>query len=213
MADNESVPSMIEEFESAMVLAQSKMKDVIATNKNENYRSKYADINAILEMARPIWTECGLYVAFREDEEFDREGWTKLVCIVTHRNGVYKEYTLKVPYDSTSVKGTVVKTGVQALGSATTYGQRYLIRMVFAIGVEKDDDGNAAGTMPKRRAKETASDLQNQVRALMVDAKIDNDTFFEGISKHFNRSITSVDDFQDKELKMVIGMLNRKING
>ena len=53
-----------------------------------------------------------------------------------------------MPADGKGAKGGDVMTKTHATGSAMTYGQRYLVKMIFNIAVGADDDGRAAGAQP-----------------------------------------------------------------
>jgi hypothetical protein len=62
---------------------------------------------------------------------------------VAHRDGYSREYSIDMPADGKGARGNDVMTKTHATGSATTYGRRYLLMMIFNLSVE-DDDGNAA---------------------------------------------------------------------
>jgi hypothetical protein len=49
-----------------------------------------------------------------------------------------------MPADGKGAKGGDVMTRTHAAGSAFSYGQRYLLKLIFNIATGEDDDGNAA---------------------------------------------------------------------
>lgn len=65
-----------------------------------------------------------------------------------HEGGHTRRYPLPMPIDNKGPQGgTGVMTGPQAVGNGTSYGMRYLVKMIFNIPmlVDKDDnDGNTA---------------------------------------------------------------------
>lgn len=50
-----------------------------------------------------------------------------------------------MPADGKGAKGGDVMTKTHAAGSAMSYGQRYLLKMIFNLAVGDDDDGQKAG--------------------------------------------------------------------
>ncbi len=52
-----------------------------------------------------------------------------------------------MPADGKGAKGGDVMTKTHAAGSAFSYGQRYLLKLIFNVAIGDDDDGNAAGSV------------------------------------------------------------------
>ena len=52
-------------------------------------------------------------------------------------------------------------TKTHATGSAMTYGQRYLLKMIFNIAVGEDDDGNGAGDTNAPISEEQAQTIRD----------------------------------------------------
>jgi hypothetical protein len=50
-----------------------------------------------------------------------------------------------MPVDGKGARGGDVMTKTHAMGSGISYGMRYLLRMIFNLAIDQDDDGNAAG--------------------------------------------------------------------
>jgi hypothetical protein len=50
-----------------------------------------------------------------------------------------------MPVDGKGARGGDVMTKTHAMGSGVSYGMRYLLRMIFNLAIDYDDDGNAAG--------------------------------------------------------------------
>lgn len=140
-------------FNQAMAEVQEKMVRVKATLENSQTRSVYADYAAMDRMLRPLYSAAGFGLTYGE-EDSPKADHVRVFCLVTHvrrdRSGQAhrshtRNYHVDMPADGKGAKGGDVMTKTHAAGSAFTYGQRYLLKMIFNIAVSKDDDGNAAG--------------------------------------------------------------------
>jgi hypothetical protein len=69
-----------------------------------------------------------------------------LSATLTHAAGFTRKYLIDMPADGKGAKGNDVMTKTHATGSATQYGMRYLLKMIFNVAIGEDDDGNAAGS-------------------------------------------------------------------
>jgi hypothetical protein len=93
---------------------------------------------------------------------------------VMHEGGHTRRYPLPMPIDNKGPQGgTGVMTGPQAVGNGTSYGMRYLVKMIFNIPMLVDKDDNDG----------------NQIRATVSDAEKAN---LEKMLKPF-------DDFRKKK--------------
>jgi len=131
-------------FNDAMAKAQAQMKCVAADLDNKQTRSKYASYAGIDRMVRPIYAEHGFSLSFDTDDS-PKEGHIRVLCYASHEGGFTRTYKADMPADGKGAKGGDVMTKTHAAGSAFTYGQRYLVKMIFNIAIGEDDDGNAAG--------------------------------------------------------------------
>lgn len=129
-------------FNHAMADCQAEIPHVHANCENKHTHSKYANLEAIDTIIRPIVTKrFGFSLSF--DTEQVSERFVKVICCVRHREGhkVYHQMTGEL--DDGGFKGTANKTGIQAAGSSTSYLQRYLIKLIFnVIIIGEDNDGN-----------------------------------------------------------------------
>ncbi len=103
------------------------------TGTNPHFRSRYADINAVLETVMPVLTSNGIILMQMPDiNEFGHVLVTKLVNADNPDEFIMSTTPLILP-----------KHDMQAYGSAVTYSRRYaLISMLDLETV--DDDGNRA---------------------------------------------------------------------
>jgi hypothetical protein len=73
----------------------------------------------------------------------DEENYVRVLCTVALGRHE-RSYHIDMPADGKGAKGNDVMTKTHAVGSAVTYGRRYLLLMIFNVAIgENDDDGNA----------------------------------------------------------------------
>lgn len=128
-------------FNAAMAAAQSELEPVTRDKRNSHVGNRYADLAAIADVAVPIIARHGLALSFGTGVS-PQADHIRMVCDVTHAAGFSKRYESDLPYDFAGAQGKVNKTKIQAFGSTTTYGRRYMTLLIFNIATT-DDDGNA----------------------------------------------------------------------
>ncbi|MCS7578709.1 ERF family protein [Pseudomonas aeruginosa] len=158
------------EFNDALSRVQARMGRIEADATNSQTRSKYATYGKLDKALRPIYTSEGFSLSFGTEDA--PEGMVGMVCFVSHRSGHTRQYRAHVPSDGKGAKGGDVMTKTHAFGSGTSYGMRYLLKMIFNVAIgEEDDDGNAAGSddfrnavlddlIAKAKASQNSADLQ-----------------------------------------------------
>jgi hypothetical protein len=132
-------------FHDAMNVAQAHMQRIATDANNSQTRSRYATYAALDRALRPIYTEHGFSLSF-DTGDGAPEQYVRVLAVLSHRDGHSHTYKADIPADGKGAKGGDVMTKTHAVGSAMTYGQRYLLKMIFNVAIgENDDDGNAAG--------------------------------------------------------------------
>lgn len=145
MYERQSRAAAEQRFNEALSLAQADMAPVATDCDNKQTRSRYASYAALDRALRPIYTAHGFSLSF-DSESPDRDT-LRILCYVAHRAGHTRTYHLDMPADGKGAKGGDVMTRTHATGSASSYGMRYLLRMIFNVAVgEDDDDGQAASS-------------------------------------------------------------------
>lgn len=159
-------------FSVAMSEVQSKINRVSADSNNAQTKSKYASYAAIDRALRPIYTEAGFSLSFDTGEGAALD-WVRIVCSVSHKSGHTRKYHIDMPADGKGAKGGDVMTKTHATGSATAYGMRYLVKMIFnvAIGEDDDDGNNATGT------KFVTEDQIANIEAVITEVNADRHAF------------------------------------
>lgn len=121
----------IKELAAALNKAQADMSGAKKGKENPFFKSKYADLNAVVDAVRIPFAENGLsYSQFPVMDE-NRVG---VETILMHESGEFIASTLMLPTG---------KLDAQAAGSAITYARRYSLQAIAGIPAE-DDDGNSA---------------------------------------------------------------------
>lgn len=153
-------------FNDAMSGAQAEMGRVSADATNPQTKSKYASYAALDKSMRPIYTKHGFALSFGTEEGAPAD-YVRVTCHVTN-SGFTRKYQIDMPADGKGAKGGDVMTKTHAVGSAATYGQRYLLKMIFNVAVGDDDDGNRAGSGEVISEEQLA-----QIQSLIVEKAAD----------------------------------------
>lgn len=101
---------------------------------------KYALWEDINRAIKPILREHGFALSFRTGQS---ENKITVTGVLSHKAGHSEETTMHLPSDTSGSKNTV-----QAVGSSTSYGKRYVTAALLNLtsGDEIDDDGRSAGS-------------------------------------------------------------------
>lgn len=127
-------------FNAAMAEMQSDIPTIeksgaIVVNGQE--RSRYARFEDIMRVVKPVMQRHGFAVSFRTQTG---EGFVKITGVLMHKDGHREETDMQLPIDSSGSKNTV-----QAIGSSTAYGKRYVLCALLNIATgDEDDDGQGA---------------------------------------------------------------------
>ncbi len=140
-------------FNAAMASAQAELGPVAKNVRNTHTNSKYADLDAVYDACQPIITKHGFGKSFGTRKSERGEGYVLVYCDVTHTGGFCKRYESDLPLDVAGSQGKVNKTALQAFGSTTTYGRRYMTLLIFDVVTMDDNDGNR----PKQRKSSSAA--------------------------------------------------------
>jgi hypothetical protein len=151
MRERENARIAEQAFSAALAEAQTEMQPVTADSDNPQTRSRYASYAALDRAVRPIYAGHGFALSFNTADAPGPEQ-ARIVCDVSHVGGHTRRYHIDMPVDGKGARGGDVMTKTHAMGSGVSYGMRYLLRMIFNLAIDHDDDGNAAGggTKPER---------------------------------------------------------------
>lgn len=132
---------------SAMAAAFGEIEAATKDAKNPHFKSKYADLTAVIGAIKPALVKNNLF--FTQNPEPHEHG-VQVETILHHASGeAISLGKLFVPAN---------KKDAQGFGSALTYARRYALVTAFGVPVE-DDDGEAARKAPQQ-ALATVDDNQ-----------------------------------------------------
>lgn len=130
----------------ALCAAQADMGPVVKGAVNPHFRSKYADLADVMQVAIPALTAHG--IAVFHVMERDEDGKPCMTTILAHgESGT--DIRCPVPL-------IVQKNDMQGMKSATTYAKRIGVESLTGIAPE-DDDGNAAAKAAPKEGNSNAA--------------------------------------------------------
>ena len=129
-------------YATAMNACQAELGRVAADANNPQTKSKYASYPALDRAVRPVYSRHGFSLSFSTEAGAPAD-CIRLVCHVAHSGGHTVNHQVDMPADGKGAKGGDVMTKTHAVGAAMSYGQRYLLKLIFNIAVGEDRDGNA----------------------------------------------------------------------
>lgn len=115
----------------ALAKALPELESAKKNKANPAFKSKYADLGAVIEAIEPI-KDHGLW--YRQHSHESAEG-VKVETFYIHVNGE--------ELSAGSLFMPATKRDAQGFGSALSYCRRYALQLAFGLATE-DDDGNAA---------------------------------------------------------------------
>ncbi len=127
----------------ALVKAQADMGKLTKNSTNPHFKSKYADLGAVLETCADVLHANGF--AILQPSGKDELGQFTDTVLAHESGGQF----------STRVYWTGVKPDMQGSGSAMTYARRYGLMALTALAPE-DDDGAEASKRPARQPEPVA---------------------------------------------------------
>lgn len=131
----------MKELFTALAKAQAEMEAAAKDSTNPFFKSKYADLNAVMGAVKPALAKHGLgFIQVCHDAE----NAAKVETVVIHESGEQ--------FACGAVSVPVAKHDAQAYGSALTYARRYSLAAAFGVGAEDDDGERATKTVNAPKA-------------------------------------------------------------
>lgn len=185
----------------AMAKAFAEIEAATKSANNPHFKSKYADLGAVIEAVKPPLIKHGLFFTQRSHPA---ENGVSVETVLHHEGGEELSLgTLFVPAN---------KQDAQGFGSALTYARRYALMTAFGVPAE-DDDGNAAVAS----ARPTTGEVPPNKRA-KLDGPYTCPTQLMKASREFVRtlhSMGSLSEFEDwkrtPEVKEFVAQLKRDL--
>ncbi|WP_432415352.1 ERF family protein [Chromohalobacter israelensis] len=125
-------------YSAAMAAMQTELPSIAERGRGNN--GHYATLEDIVDTVRPIMKRHGFAVSFRIQTQ---ERGIQVTGVLMHQDGHREETSMLLPAD---VSGN--KNAVQAFGSSTSYGKRYVLCALLNITTRgQDDNGETAATV------------------------------------------------------------------
>jgi hypothetical protein len=153
----------------AMVKAWAALNDVAPNATNPAYKSRYARLDTILAMARPVLAKNGLCIV---QTPLSGEGTMGVRTLVLHESGERMEHDFLLPVGNLTP---------QAAGSLLTYCKRYCVSALLFVATDFDDDCEAAQAVAKTPKASTLSSPKAQPSQPPANGAGDDVAFPDGI--------------------------------
>lgn len=196
----------ITELAAALAKAQGSMAPAVMNRVNPHFKSKYADLSAVMDAIRAPLAANGLAVT--QTTEI-RDGALVLATTLHHSSGqwIASEYPLPAAGRP------------QEMGSALTYARRYSLSALIGVAADEDDDVNAAEagkqkiTVAQNGNGNGAAIARDQVEWLqttIVEVGADIPKFLAYMGKIAKRPVTRLEDIPASAYPDAINALNAK---
>ena len=184
-------------YNAAMVRAQANIKRVAKNKNNTQTKSKYADLEAVCDMATPVYTSEGLALSFYEGDSGSQELVRTYVDII-HEDGHTEQRFLDLAVDDRGSQGAKNKTAIHGKGSSFSYARRYLTCMIFNIPTGDDDDGQNAGKKVDCITQEQVAEINDLLAGVGADSEkflkfIRCESVDQILTKDFNKAIKLIE--------------------
>lgn len=126
-----------------LLAAQKEITAIPKEQTNPHFDHKYADVNAILKIIKPVLNKHGLLLMQTLTHIDGKAAITTTVMCETGKI----EATAPIPEPPTPVPGKRGNT-FQDMGSAFTYWRRYALAAMFALEAEDDDANSLTSEAP-----------------------------------------------------------------
>ena len=123
-------------LDAALAKAQGEFPAAIKDSNNPAFKTKYADLSAIMEAIRPALAKHGL--SLTQWPVHSEDNRVHMVTRIAHA-GEWIRGTFSMPCDKQNAHG---------YGSIITYLRRYCAGSCLGVITDLDDDGNAASSRP-----------------------------------------------------------------
>ena len=188
----------IKQLSAALLKAQRAIKFASKDANNPHFKSKYADLPAVIDAIKPALNDAG--IAFLQTFSPSEAGFIAVTTRLMHESGEWIQDTATVP---------LPKADPQGYGSAATYARRYSLAAITGL-YQDDDDGNAAShNKPAQIARITAKQAAD-LQALADEVGADGSAFLGYVSTQLNTDIKKWADIPATAFEDCVSALNKK---
>lgn len=179
----------IKEIATALNLAQAEMTAAKKDADNPFFKSRYADLGAVIKAFKAAFANHGLSYTQAPVMEDNKVG---VVTRIMHKSGEWMEASLLLP---------MVKMDPQAAGSAITYARRYALQSMVGLPAADDD---AEFAMARLAPERISKDQAEQIRGLLVETGTELSKFLSVVKAD------SVEGIAASQFEYVVKQLTRK---
>lgn len=142
----------------------SEIPVIAKTGVNTFNHTRFAKLEDIVEITRPILHKYGFSVTYKQAQEMLPNAKTEpnsifcmmtVTCVLKHRDGHEESNEIMLPV--ATIKG---QTPIQAMGMGSTYGRRYTLMQALNIAVAEDDQDGFALNAKVEASKVSLSDAR-----------------------------------------------------
>jgi hypothetical protein len=155
-------------YSAAMAAMQTELPSIEERGQTNN--GFYATLEDIVDTVRPIMQKHGFAVSFRIQTQ---ERGIQITGVLMHKDGHREETSMLLPAD---ISGN--KNAVQAFGSSTSYGKRYVLCALLNITTRGQDDNGNAST--KAGIKTVTAFQAGQIQRLISQCPATTQEWFSG---------------------------------
>lgn len=197
-------------FSTAFAAMQAEIPTIAKAKQGNG--SKYATLEDVVEITRPILNKHGFSLAFDTNtvldkvegsQSLDYKGYVQIVAVLLHKQGHKETNKLLVPFD---YSGSKKNNPAQAMGSAVSYGKRYTLCALLNIATRDDNDASTAW----QHKKITAAQARGLTAKLAKLSNDDQDSFNKWLLNDF--AIDAVADIPQSSYNYIDGQLTAKLN-
>lgn len=167
---------------------------------NPHFKSKYADLDEVINTIRPALEKCGL--AFIQNP-IHEDGKVGVYTLLIHKSGEF------IQFDPVMIP--LQKATPHQVGAALTYAKRYSLGSALGLATEEDKDGNEINnhknqSIKNKQAKqETLGERKAKgIKAMYDEVKRKNLT--EDEYKAILKAETGKTDAKELDLEQIIGL-------
>ena len=147
----------IAKLAAALVKAQAQVENALKNATNPHFKSDYANLESVLDVAKPALSANGL--ALLQVPGFEN-GHATLESRLVHESGEWIEGTSGTPLQ---------KGDPQGIGSATSYLRRYATAAIMCITQEDDDGQGMRGKAVEYVSEFQVKDLRERIKNTGAD--------------------------------------------
>ncbi|MFI2818677.1 MULTISPECIES: ERF family protein [Halomonadaceae] len=155
-------------YSAAMAAMQTELPSIEERGQTNN--GCYATLEDIVDTVRPILQKHGFAVSFRIQTQ---ERGIQVTGVLMHKDGHREETSMLLPADMSGNKNAV-----QAFGSSTSYGKRYVLCALLNITTRGQDDNGQAST--RAVVKRVTAFQAGQIQRLISQCPATTQEWFSG---------------------------------